>query len=330
MKFIDIIHGEVEITEPKVLEIIQHPAMQRIKQIWISAYGYLFEQKRNSTRYEHSLGVYLLLKKFQASEEEQIAGLIHDVAHTAFSHLSTYALQGKYEKKELHDLIQDKFMAESGLSDLLEKLGYKAQQLTAKENFPLLENELPDICADRIDYTIRDGLHLQLLSMQEAKLILAGLTVEDNEFVFTNVEAAFKYAFTLFLLNKQYYGSATEAHFNNDFGGLVKLAMHKGVLQETDWFSNDVDVIKKLQDSNDAEITEWLGKYNRNLVMYEDSEQHDFVFPKKIRVVDPKVKVGNEFKRLTQVDDLYARMIEEYVQTHQSHELAVRVYHKGY
>ncbi len=61
MKIYDIVWEEQEISDRKAIKIIQHPALQRIKKIWISTYGYLFELKRNATRYEHCVGVYLLL-----------------------------------------------------------------------------------------------------------------------------------------------------------------------------------------------------------------------------------------------------------------------------
>src|SRR5690606_2391072 len=108
---------------------------------------------------------------------------------------------GKYTKVELHDRMQEQFLEESGLKDLIIELGYDYDNVVNKENFPLVENELPDICADRIDYTIRDGLHLQIITRQKADQILDGLTIYNNEFVFSNEKAAWEYSFAFYLLN---------------------------------------------------------------------------------------------------------------------------------
>ena len=329
MKHYDVIWGNTVIEDASAKKVIAHPALQRIRNIWISTYGYLFNMKRNATRFDHSVGVYLLLNKYGANDTEQLAGLIHDVSHTALSHVSTYALQGKYDGPEFHEIKQQEFVEESGLGGLLEELGYASEDLLHTDKFTLLENELPDVCADRLDYALRDGLHLQTLSRQQVSQILDGLTVHDSEFMFEDEESAFLYAFNFYLLNMMFYGSPTEAHFNNDFGDLVKLAMKKGHLDEKDWFSDDLYVVDKLRSAKDKEIQDWLAKYNYDLVIYEDRDEPDIVFPKKIRVVDPKVKDGSKIRRLSEVSSVYDKIISDYKATHEKHELPVKIRYKS-
>ena len=328
MKVFDLVWGNVDIKDRQILAILRHPSMQRLRRIWISSYGYLYNLQRNSTRFEHCLGVYLLLAHFGAKQKEQVAGLIHDVSHTALSHLSTYAIQGKYSGEEFHELMQEKFINDSGLADLLKKQNYTVDDLLHTKSFTLLENDLPNICADRIDYALRDGLHLQILSRQQADQIIEGLIVKDGEFMFSDENSAFLYSFNFYLLNLMFYGSAVEAHFNNDFGALVNYAMRIGVLKEKDWFSDDVYLIGKLKKSKNAKIKKWLEKYNQKLVVYEDSEHPDKIFPKKIRVVDPKVFAKGKIVRLSDVDPVYSRILNDYKERHREHSLAVRTIYK--
>jgi len=329
MKIYDVVWERQNITDKDITQIIKHPSFQRLKNIWISTYGYLFELKRNSTRYEHSLGVYLLLKHFNATKEEQVAGLIHDISHTALSHVSTYAFQGRYTGTEFHELQHNKFVKTSGLSELLVKLGYDVETLLHNKSHTLLDNELPDICADRIDYALRDGLHLQILSRQQVQQVLDGLKIYKNEFVFTNVDAAFTYSLNFYLLNLMFYGSPTEAHFNNDFGNLVKYAVKNNILKESDWFTDDVYLTNKLKRSKDSKIIKWLEKYNNNLVVYEDTETPDIVFPKKLRVVDPKILKGNKLYKLSKLSPIYNKLITDYQKSHKNHELPVKMIYKN-
>jgi hypothetical protein len=328
MKVFDLVWGKTEVVDEDILAILKHPAMERIKKIWISSYGYLFNLQRSSTRFEHSLGVYLLLRRFKASKREQLAGLIHDVSHTALSHLSTYAIQGKYTGEEFHELMQKKFILDSGLGDLLESLGYGSDELLHASSFALLENDLPDICADRLDYALRDGLHLQILSRQQADQIIHGLTVKDGEFMFSDENSAFLYSINFYLLNLMFYGSPAEAHFNNDFGALVNYSIKGGVLKEVDWFSDDIYLLGKLKKSKNVRIQKWLGNYNQKLVVYEDSENPDKVFPKKIRIVDPKILTNARIRRLSEINGVYNKLITNYKETHKEHSLPVKIVYK--
>lgn len=329
MNHYDVVWGNTKITDPAAIKIIKHSAFQRLKNIYISAYGYLYNLPRNSTRYDHSIGVYLLLNHFKASKKEQIAGLIHDISHTALSHVSTYALLGKFTGKEFHELQHKKFIKDSGLEKLLSKLGFKSEELLHSESFSLLENDLPDICADRLDYAMRDGLHLQILSRQQVQQILDSLIINNDEFVFSDVAAAYIYSFNFYLLNLMFYGCPAEAHFNNIFGDMIKYAISKGVLKESDWYSDDVALLGKLQKSKNTKIRRLLGKFNNKMIVYEDVENPDVVFPKKIRVVDPKVLIKGKLARLTELDSMYKRIIDDYKVNHTKHELPVKVVYKS-
>lgn len=48
------------------------------------------------------MGVMLLIKKLNGSIEEQIAGWIHDISHTAFSHLIDYVFDSEGEDHHEH------------------------------------------------------------------------------------------------------------------------------------------------------------------------------------------------------------------------------------
>ncbi len=268
------------------------------------------------------------LKHFEAKEEEQLAGLIHDVSHTALSHVSTYAFLGKYSGSEFHELRHKEFYVSSGLHELIKTLGYDPDLLLNEKKFSLLENDLPDICADRLDYALRDGLHLQILSRQQVKQVLSSLIVYKDEFVFSDIESAFIYSFNFFLLNLMYYGSATEAHFNNDFGNLVKYAIKNKVLKENDWFTDDICLSNKLKKAKNKKVQVWLGKYNNRMAVYEDKENPDEVYPKKSRIVDPKVLIKGSLHRLSELSPTYEKIISDYKKNHERHELPVKVIYR--
>ena len=96
----DEIYGEFKVAEPVLISLINSQPIQRLK--GIDNYGIPKEmyQFPGFSRFDHSLGVLLLLRRLGAGIEEQVAGLLHDVSHTAFSHVVDWAI-GDSEKEDL-------------------------------------------------------------------------------------------------------------------------------------------------------------------------------------------------------------------------------------
>ena len=89
--------------------------MQRLKGIsMVSACEHtkLIPFKFFHTRYEHSLGVALIVWNFTKSKKQTIAGLYHDIATPAFSHVVDY-LHGDYEKQETTEDLTEKIIKNS-------------------------------------------------------------------------------------------------------------------------------------------------------------------------------------------------------------------------
>jgi len=76
---------------------------------------------------------------------------------------------------------------------------------------PLKENNLPDICADRIDYSLKDALKYNVCSSADTSYILDHLIVQNHQRVFTDFSAAKKYTKLFHTLNETYYASVENA-----------------------------------------------------------------------------------------------------------------------
>ena len=71
-----------------------------------------------------------MLKKYGAPLEEQIAGLIHDVSHSAFSHCIDYALEGGSEKEQNHqDKLFDEFVRKTEIPGIIKKYGFDLEYI---------------------------------------------------------------------------------------------------------------------------------------------------------------------------------------------------------
>jgi HD superfamily phosphohydrolase len=92
-QIVDTIFGKIDEQNPVAIKLLNHDVVQRLKHIDQSGpLIYISNEYPAYSRYDHSLGVYALLKRYNVSTEEQIAGLMHDTSHTVFSHLADYIL----------------------------------------------------------------------------------------------------------------------------------------------------------------------------------------------------------------------------------------------
>ena len=174
MEYIDRVYGRFEIVEPVIIELINSPSLQRLKNIDQTGYRPFWVKpdieigKYENSRFAHSVGVYLLLKIYNAPIEEQIAGLIHDVSHSAFSHCIDYVLDSGSEKEHNHqDNIFNEFVRKTEIPEILKKYGFDLDYILDDKNFPLKERDLPDLCADRIDYSLRTAVIFGELSEKD-------------------------------------------------------------------------------------------------------------------------------------------------------------------
>ena len=151
----DNIYGEFEIEEPILIELINSKPVQRLKGIIQQVIPTRFQRFPWFTRYEHSIGVMLLLRKLGATIEEQVSGLLHDVSHTAFSHMIDMLLYNDLDEN-FQDKNHENIIKNSEIPKILENYNFDVNKISNPANFSLLEQPAPDLCADRVDYCLRD------------------------------------------------------------------------------------------------------------------------------------------------------------------------------
>ena len=156
MRWNDRVYGKVAIDDPRILALINGPTFQRLKgvrQAGPSAFAFPF---KTVTRYEHSLGVYSLLDRLGASERERVAGLLHDVSHTAFSHAVDFIVSSR--EQDHHEELKPVFLERPDIVAGLAAMGYAPRDFYDDSVYSLLERPLPWLCADRLDYVLRDSM----------------------------------------------------------------------------------------------------------------------------------------------------------------------------
>ena len=190
MRWDDRVYGEVKVEDPGVLALIDCPTFRRlqgIKQAGPSALAFPF---KTVTRFEHSLGVYMLLGKLGADRREQVAGLLHDISHTAFSHAVDFVFDS--EQQDHHEGLKPEFLNRPRSSPRPDSLdgAIEPEEFFDDSVYPLLEQPFPGLCADRLDYFFRDSLACSVTTPDQVARFLAHLAVVGTSIVFTDPTVA--------------------------------------------------------------------------------------------------------------------------------------------
>jgi hypothetical protein len=326
MKYTDRVYGEIEIVEPVILELIQSPALQRLKDIDQAGYRPLWAKpnvemgKYDHSRFAHSLGVYILLHRYNAPLEEQIAGLIHDVSHSAFSHCIDYVLKAGSEKEQSHqDNLFESYVRTTTIPQILKKFDFDIEYILDDKNFPLKENNLPDLCADRIDYSFRTAIIFGELGEQEKEQLLGKLTTQDNAWVFKDFESAKKYAELFSTLNTAYYTGLPSAVMFRAVGDCLKYALQKGYVSENDLYTTDNVVLEKVQKflDKDEKLQLLWERMNNKVKVSNNPDNYDAQVFCKSRVVDPLFKENGTIKRVSEAEPSWGTVIKQEMQPKQ-------------
>ncbi|MBT2577823.1 HD domain-containing protein [Bacillus sp. ISL-8] len=302
----DVIYGEFKVD--KVLEeLILSKPVQRLKGVHQAGASYLMNEKWNVTRFDHSVGAMLLIKKLGGSVEEQIAGLLHDVSHTAFSHVIDYVFDN--ENESYHEEIFSAFVKNSEIPAILSKHGYNYEDILLDDSkWTLLEKSAPELCADRVDYTLRDMFTYGYISLEEVHSFLEDLIEVDGKMVIQNIEIAEWFTETYYKEVIDFFMKPMNIYGNDMLAKTLKLALHKKIIHPDDFLLEDHELITKLQLCKDQEVDALLRKVHPSIEVKEDRNEYDLHQKNKVRLIDPPLLREGEVVRSSVVSEKIRQM----------------------
>ena len=309
----DMLYGEVLINESIIKDLMNTKPFQRLKDI--NQYGgvnFVFPDKYQVTRFEHSIGVWHVLKTVGADFETQIAGLLHDIGHTAFSHMYDMALSSLNENH--HERVQEKLVGWAEIEDILEKNSIKLKNV---DEYVLIKRPLPDIGADRFDYAIRDYVTATDEKAEFADKALSDISKDDEGLFFNNLEIARTFAE---IGNKSQWlvvHEPTVAAVYQSLIEMIRLGLKNGWLKEDDFLQTDEYVFNKIK-SNAANIPEKYLKIFTNKYTVKEvaaKEDSDIEFKKlKSRFFNPQVITAKGKKHVSELDDGFKQSLNKSVE----------------
>ncbi|MDO4315918.1 MAG: hypothetical protein Q4C45_09070 [Oscillospiraceae bacterium] len=211
----------------------------------------LFRDIGSYSRYDHSLGVALIVWHFTRSVEQALAGLFHDIATPVFAHVVDF-LKGDYLRQEsTEEGTAERIAASPEICGLLERHGLAVEQVADCRRYPIADNPSPALSADRLEYTLGNLLNYGFADLGRIRAFYEDLTVGEDEagrpeLVFRTPETAAAFARAA-LQNSRVYVADEDRFAMQALADLLKLALERGTLGWEELWSTETKVVRKLE-----------------------------------------------------------------------------------
>lgn len=321
-KYFNILSNEV----PDFLtEYANVKEMQRLKGIsMISACEHtkLIQYNFFHTRYEHSIGVALIVWNFTKDKKQTIAGLYHDIATPSFSHVVDF-LHGDYEKQETTENFTEKIIENSAeIMNLLKRDNIKLEEIKDYHMYPIADNDSPRLSADRLEYTLSDGLVTQdAFSLESIERIYNDLIILKNEEMideigFNSLKIAEEYIEKANIMWHLFSGNNENnmiMQFWTDI--LKKMADYKYITEKDLYKYSEKEIVEKIRKCPNEKIKKAFAFFeNAKEIGRSESkveEKYCISIKTKKRYTNPLVLIDGKPTRIENASEKGKRIIED-------------------
>lgn len=278
-KFIrDSVYGDIRLNEFEV-QIMDMPQFQRLRRIRQLGLINLIYPGATHTRFEHCVGTMNLGSKLAeeldltTDEIELIraSGLLHDIGHGPFSHVSEGVLSFPHEeltkyvvtKTSMRDLLEEKFNVNE-IVDIVNGKGHLG---------PIVSGELD---VDRMDYLLRDSHNTGVsYGKIDYERIISNLKLDDGLILdIKGVQAAEGALVSRYFMYPSVYQHHTTRIVNTMFRRALKKTIDEGTINENDIYKyDDSDIIAIFRHSEN--------KYTKDIMSRLDNR----IIPKRVKTI---------------------------------------------
>lgn len=302
-------------------ECAETPVMRRLREVGMNCgceYTAFprFEGLMPYSRFDHSLGVGLIVWHFTGDRAQAAAGLLHDIATPVFAHVVDF-MRGDYLRQEAtEDGTEALIDGSAELQAVLAKYGLTTEQVRDYHRYPIADNDSPRLSADRLEYTVGNLINYRIRPAETARAFYNGLCVGVNEegqaeLAFREEETAFAFAEAALCCSEIYVADA-DRYAMQMLSELLRDAAADGVITELDLYETEPQIIARLL-SDDKTAAAWRGfrAYRRMLRADQPGDAGEWrqIYAKK-RYIDPLVR---DKGRVSELSPRFAEKLREFL-----------------
>lgn len=316
-----------------LLKYISAPEFQRLAGVSMTTLDYsgLFNLGNFNSVFAHSIGVAFIVWHFTHDKKQTLAGLFHDIAAPAFKHAIDY-LNGDSEVQESIEERTGEIIRNSrAIMRQLKKDEILAGEISDYKLYPIADNDLPGLAADRLEYTLANGLFLfDTWDLERVRHFYHNLTVLKNEhdideLGFRDPEVAKDFVKTTLPLFANYHDDRTRAtlQFIADIIGSMQAG---GYLTLDDLYAmSEREVIDWTLSCGDKVISDAFRQFQRATTVYNSptakKDRYCTSVKAKVRYcvpLAPDAEAEHGASRITELSPSVARAVKKYLDTKQA------------
>ena len=285
---------------PPFLDAYAHtPVVKRLQKIGMNcgceytAFP-LFRRLGSYSRYDHSLGVALIVWHFTQSRAQAVSGLLHDIATPVFAHVVDF-MNGDYMAQEsTEELTTHVITNSSEITTLLKRDGITIPEVDNYHKYPIADNDTPCLSADRLEYSLSNALFTyKLLNLEQIKTIYHDIKIGQGingvpELEFKTKKTARQFVKVSSVLSVIYREDRTR-YSMQFFADILKKLSSANLLQASDLYHlKESDIINIINQTNYA--TAFNNWRNAKKIKTSATAPKDVYFvkqPAKVRYIDP-------------------------------------------
>lgn len=316
---------------------IELPILKRLSGVGLlcgTDWTHLYKNRFYYSRLDHSIGVALIIWHFTHDKKQTLAGLFHDASTPVFSHVSDFRKGDALTQTATEAPNESILKNDATLRELLQEDSLTVQEISDYHIYPVADNEIPQLSADRLEYMFPSGMALDgtwdLPSIEKAYKDIRILKNEDglDELGFKTLEIAEDYCRRFCMIGHilQLNENKLTLHM---LGQIMNMAVEEGLLQEEDFMNKSESEIMQVLDTADKGQHLYLARLYKTFRTMTKIEHRDSALPAeeyfsisldvKQRYIDPLVDMGSlslskgkSVTRLSQVSPFAKKIIDDF------------------
>lgn len=319
-----------------LLPYIAVPEFQRLKGVSMTTMDYssLYQFQNFNSVFTHSIGVALIVWHFTRDKKQTLAGLYHDIASPSFKHAIDY-MNGDSEKQESIESRTGEIIRNSrAITKLLTKDGILSSEISDYHLYPVADNDVPGLAADRLEYTFSNGFFLyDTWNLADIRRFYNNIVVLKNEsglaeLGFTDPALASEFTERNLTLSANYHNEKARASLQI-IADIIKSMISGGYLSENDLYvMNEREVIDWILSCGDHTLADTFRNFQRATSVYSGNTAKKNTYgtnvKAKVRYITPLVATSELddasqpiAKRITDLNETTENAIASYLEEKQ-------------